>query len=454
MNHMIRTIYLTFLTLILSFYLAHGQSNIIDEVIAVVGDKRILYSEIEQNYQQLKMQGDEVNEGTRCQLFEQLLTQKLFLNQAEIDSLEVTDAQIDNELNQRMQYFISVLGSEQKLEEYFNKSIIEMKQDLYGEIRDQLLTQQMQSKITEGISVTPSDVRTYYKSLPQDSLPYIDAEVEYNQILLYPRSGEQSIIESREKLLGIRERIMNGESFTTMAVLYSEDASTALKGGELGWLSKTDLTNYDPEYAKAAFALKKGTISKIVESALGFHLIQCIDQTESRINTRHILIMPKVSAEEKRKTISLCDSIVRLIRLDSLKFETAASRFSQDEDSKVNGGQVVNLYRGGARWKMEEFNPAESRVIDNLKIGEISDPFETTDNKGKAVFKIIWLKSRTNPHRGNLKDDYNVFKSRALQIEQNRVINEWIEEKIKTTYIRLADVYAQCPFMVKGWTKQ
>lgn len=454
MNHMIRTIFLTFLSLILSCYIAQGQSRIIDEVIAVVGDKRILYSEIEQSYQQLKMQGDEVNESTRCQIFEQLLTQKLFLNQAEIDSLEVTDAQIDNELNQRMQYFISVLGSEQKLEEYFNKSIIEMKQDLYGEIRDQLLTQQMQSKISEGISVTPSDVKAYYKSLPQDSLPYIDAEVEYNQILLYPRSGEQSIIESREKLLGIRERIMNGESFTTMAVLYSEDASTALKGGELGWFSKTDLTNYDPEFAKAAFALKKGTISKIVESALGFHLIQCIDQTESRINTRHILIMPKISAEEKRKAISICDSIVRLIRLDSLKFETAASRFSQDEDTKLNGGQVVNLYRGGARWKMEEFNPAESRIIDNLKIGEISDPFETTDNKGKAAYKIIWLKSRTNPHRGNLEDDYNVFKSRALQIEQNKVINEWIEEKIKTTYIRLADVYAQCPFMVKGWTKQ
>jgi peptidyl-prolyl cis-trans isomerase SurA len=454
MNHMIRTINLTFLSLILSCYVANGQSRIIDEVIAVVGDKRILYSEIEQNYQQLKMQGDEVNENTRCQIFEQLLTQKLFLNQAEIDSLEVTDAQVNNELNQRMQYFTSVLGSEQKLEEYFNKSIIEMKQDLYGEIRDQLLTQQMQSKITEGISVTPSDVKAYYKSLPQDSLPYIDAEVEYNQILLYPKSGEQSIIESREKLLGIRERIMNGESFTTMAVLYSEDAATALKGGELGSYTKADLTNYDPEYAKAAFALKKGGISKIVESALGFHLIQCIDQTENRINTRHILIMPKISADEKRKALSLCDSIVRLIRLDSLKFETAASRFSQDEDTKVNGGQVVNLNRGGARWKMEEFNPTESRIIDNLKIGEISDPFETIDNKGKAAFKIIWLKSRTNPHRGNLKDDYNVFKSRALQIEQNRVINEWIEEKIKTTFIRLADVYAQCPFMVKGWTKQ
>ena len=448
-NNMGRISLLLFL-LVIYILPAPGQSKLIDEIVAVVGDKKILFSDVEQNYLQLKANGEKVNDGTKCMVFEELLIQKLLLNQAQVDSIEVTESQVDAELDNRMQYFINAIGSEEKLEDYFGKTTIEIKQDFRNEIRESLLTRQMRSKITEGLSVTPSDVKAYYKSLPQDSLPYIDAEVEYNQILIYPKSGEQAIIEVREQLLNLRERIMKGESFATLAVIYSEDPGSAVKGGDIGWMAKAEL---DPEYAKAAFALKKGAVSKIVESSFGYHLIQCLDRTEERIHSRHILLRPKITTAEKSLAIERLDSIVRQVRLDSLKFDRAAMQYSQDEDTRVNGGQAVNYFRGGIRWQMDEFEPAEYEIINSLKIGEISDPYQSTDAKGRLVYKVIWLKNRTNPHVGNLKDDYNLFKSKAMQIKQNDVVNKWVEDKMKLTYIRISDKYAQCDFMLNGWMK-
>lgn len=447
---MIRSFSLSFLALVLCFQNSIGQARIVDEVVAVVGDKKILYSDIEQGYLQMAAEGEKVDENTRCSIFEQLLIQKLLLNQAEVDSIEVTESQVDAELDNRMRYFINAIGSEEKLEDYFKKSIIEIKQDFRPDIREQLLTREMRSKITEGLSVTPSDVRSYYKNLPEDSLPYINAEIEYNQILVYPKSSEQAVIDVRERLLNIRERIMNGESFATLAVIYSEDPGSAIKGGDIGWSNKADL---DAEYAKAAFALKKGAVSKIVESSFGYHIIQCLDRTEERVYSRHILLRPKISAEEKLQAVEKLDSIVRLIRLDSLKFERAAMIYSQDEDSKLNGGQAVNFYRGGIRWQMDEFEPAEYSIVNNLKIGEISDPYESKDTKGKLVYKVVWLKNRTNPHIGNLKEDYNLFKTRTLQIKQDEMVNGWSEDKIKATYIRISDKFNKCPFALKGWLK-
>ena len=446
---MTRFLYLFLSLLVLCLQTISGQSRVIDEVVAVVGDKRILYSDVEQNFLQLKAQGENLDDIDRCAVIEELLVQKLLLNQSEVDSLEVSESQVDAELDSRMQYFINAMGSEQKLEDYFKKSTIEIKRDLRKDIREQLLTRQMRSKITEGFSVTPSDVKAYFKSLPQDSLPYINAEVEYNQILIYPKSSEKAIIDVREQLLKIRERIINGESFATLAVIYSEDGA-AVKGGDIGWMAKAEL---DPEYAKAAFALKKGGISKIVESSFGYHLIQCLDRTEDRIHTRHILLRPKIAPEEKEQSIAKLDSIVRLVRLDSLKFIMAALVHSQDEDSRMSGGQAINPYRGGIRWRMDEFEPTEYAIINNLKVGEISDPYQSMDTKGRLVYKVIWLKTRTNPHVGNLKEDYNLFKERTSQIKQDELVNEWVEEKIKTTYIRLSDNFKQCPFTMEGWLK-
>lgn len=451
----IKQIMIRIVILILAFLLPAGtleviaQQKIIDEVVAVLGDKKILYSDIEKGILQLKEAGEPVGANTRCIILEQMLIQKLLLNQAEIDSIEVTDAQVESELDRRMRYFINMYGTQEKLESYWNKSVIEIKQDTREEVREGLLSQEMRRKISEGLSVTPSEVRAYYRSLPQDSLPYINAEVEFNQILIYPKSSEQSVLDVREKLLAIRERIMKGESFVTLAVVNSEDGS-AVRGGDIGWISKADL---DPEYAKAAFSLKKGAISRIVESSFGFHIIQCLDKTEDRIHTRHILIKPKLAPAERQAAIEKLDSIVRLVRLDSLTFPKAAMRFSEDEDSRLSGGQAVNFRRGGVRWALDEFEPHEYSIVNSLKIGEISQPYQSMDNLGRTAFKVIWLKNRTNPHVGNLKEDYNLFKNRALEVKENARVNTWVEDKIKTTYIKISDAYSSCQFSIKGWVK-
>lgn len=426
-----------------------GQARIIDEVVAVVGDKKILFSDIEKNALQMLQQGDEVNEQTKCAILESMLVQKLLLNQAEVDSIEVTESDVNAEIEGRMRYFVNMFGSEQKMEEYFQKSIIEIRQDLQDEIKELILSRKMRGNITEGLSVTPSEVRAYFRSLPPDSLPYINAEVEFNQILIYAKSSEQSIADVREKLLSIRERIVNGESFVTLAVVHSEDGSS-MKGGDLGWMAKTEL---DPEYAKVAFALKKGAISKIVESSFGYHIIQCLDKTEDRIHTRHIIMKPRISPEEKNFTIGRLDSIIRLVRLDSMKFDMAALRFSQDKDTRLNGGQAVNPFRGGVRWQIDEFEPREYEIINKLKIGEISEPYESFDNQGRPAFKVIWLKNRTNPHVGNLKEDYNLFKEKTMSIKENEKVNDWVVDKIKITYIRIAEKYEKCTFKISGWNK-
>jgi len=446
---MMRTFLLVILLVLAGNYdVLQAQVRVIDEVIAVLGDKKILYSDVEKGVMQLKEAGEVTNAGTRCFIFEQLLIQNLLLNQAEVDSIEITDTQVESELNRRLQYYINFYGTQERLESEFNKTIIEIKEDTREEIRDGLLSMEMRRKITDGLTVTPSEVRSFYRNIPQDSLPYIDAEVEFNQIYIYPKSSEQAILDVREKLLSIRERIMNGGSFASMAVIHSEDGS-APKGGDIGWISKADL---DPEYAKAAFALKKGTISRIVESSFGYHIIQCLDKTEDRVHTRHILLKPKIDFAEKQAATERLDSIIRLVRLDSLEFSIAAMRFSQDEDTRLSGGIAVNPNRGGVRWALDEFQSQEYRIVNSLRVGEISEPYETIDSKGRTAFKVIWLKNRTNPHVGNLKEDYNLFKSKALEKKQNDRVNEWVSEKAKTTYMRLSDNYSVCPFAINVWT--
>lgn len=428
--------------------LVSAQEKIIDEVVAVLGDKKILYSDIQKNLLQMQESGEKTDAKTSCNILEQLLVQKLLVNQAEVDSIEITENQVENELQQRMQYFINMWGSQEKLESYWGKSIIEIKKDTREEVRDLLLIREMRRKITEGITVTPAQVRAYYKNLSKDSVPYINAEVEYNQILIYPKSSEQAIIDVREKLLEIRKRIIAGESFATLAVINSEDGS-ATRGGDIGWISKSDV---DPEYAKAAFALKKGAVSRIVQTAFGYHLIQCIDKTDDRVHTRHIIIKPKISFEEKQIAIARMDSIIRLVRLDSLKFNEAALRFSQDEKSRISGGQAVNP-RGGARWKLDEFSPKEYEIINNLKVGEISAPYETIDEKGNIVFKVIWLKNRTNPHVGNLEEDFSLFKTAAMEKLENEKVNEWVKNKAKTTYIKISGGFEKCAFSIDTWKR-
>jgi peptidyl-prolyl cis-trans isomerase SurA len=423
-----------------------AQPVIADKIVGIVGKNQILYSEVEDQYMQMVAQGVKPLPD-KCSLFEDLLAQKLLVNQAEVDSLVIDEVQVEMELNDRISYFVDQIGSEAKLIEYFGRSILEIKEDMRDPVREQMLMQMMRRNITSSLSITPAEVKEYYKSLPEDSIPLIDAQVEISQIVIYPKSSEESIYAVREKLLGIRERIVNGENFATLAVLYSEGPSSP-KGGDIGWASKGEL---DPAYAKAAFALRKGQVSKIVESDFGFHIIQLLDKTDERVHTRHILMKPKVPDAEKEKALARLDSIMTLIRTDTLTFDRAAKFFSQDEDTRMNGGLRINPHTGNTRYELNQFETSEYYVIRNLKVGEISDAFESTDVKGKLVFKVIRLKSKTEPHKANLRQDYELLKQMTMQAKQDELVDKWVEEKIVNTYIRINEPYKECDFRTKGW---
>lgn len=431
-----------------------GQSDddvVIDQVVAVVGRNIVKLSDIEGQYQQAMAQGMRSARGDlKCDILEEILTQKLLLNQARLDSIEVGASEVELELERRIDYFINQVGSIERLEAHFNKSMLKIKEDLRESVREQMLTQRMQASIVGDVKITPSEVRNFYKNLPQDSIPKIDATVKLNQISVYPPESEDAVFEVKEKLLALRQRILNGESFAALAVLYSEGPS-ATDGGEIGYFGKGNL---DPEYAKAAFSLKKGGVSKIVESEFGFHIIQLIDRRENQVNTRHILMKPKISSDSMQKAESRLDSIAKLVRLDSLTFEQAARYFSEDEDTRLNGGQMINPQTGNAQFQMDHLDRQVFQIVRGLKVGEMTDPILTEDpQSGRKVFKIIKLVERTDPHLANLKQDYDLLKNMTMNVKQQELVQEWIKEKIKSTYVSIDDSYGNCNFSMSGWKK-
>jgi peptidyl-prolyl cis-trans isomerase SurA len=425
-----------------------AQEVLVDQVIAVVGGNAIYRSDIENQYMQMRAQGTRDNGSLHCRIFSDLLQQKLLLHQARIDSIEVTDSQVENQLDQRLDYFIRQIGSKEKLEEYFKKSIFEIKDDFRESIREQILTTKMQGNITENVRITPSEVKKYYNSLSRDSIPQVNSQVELEQILVYPRYSQQAIFDVKEKLLGFRKRIMDGEKFSTLAVLYSEDPGSATKGGEIGFMSKAEL---DPEYAKAAYSLKVGAISTIVESQFGYHIIQLIDRQEERVNTRHILLKPKADPEALSKAKLRIDSIAMFIQRDSFTFEKGALMYSEDKDTHMNEGLVINKNTASSKFELGEFQQTDYVIIKDLKVGEISKPYQSIDDKGKPVYKMIRLKSKTSPHRANLTDDYQLLTDKALEDKKKAVIADWIKEKRKKTFLQVTPAYSDCSFY-KDWT--
>jgi peptidyl-prolyl cis-trans isomerase SurA len=432
--------------LLISCSRSFSQPQMIDRVVAIVGDYTILQSEIENQYLQYRAQGINFPD-MKCFILKDFLEQKLLLNQAKIDSIEVSESSVELQLDQRLSYFISQIGSKEEMEDYFGKSMLEIREDLRQVLREQLITQQMQGKITGEVKTTPSEVKKYYQSLPSDSIPYIDALVEMQQIVIYPPLGEEAVFEVKERLLDLRRRIMEGESFETLAILYSEGPS-ASNGGDIGYMGKGEL---DPEYAKVAFALKKGVVSKIVESDFGYHIIQLVDRRDDRVRTRHILMKPKISIDARQKAISKLDSIADFIRMDSLTFDIAARYYSEDKNTAVNKGLMVNPRDNSSKFELEQLETKDYLVARDMKIGEVSDPFESVDENGKVVYKILKLKSRTDPHRANLKQDYMLIQSMALNEKKARVIEDWIDEKQLETYYRIDPAFYNCEFFQEGW---
>lgn len=439
------------LMLIFTIKFAIGQELMIDRVVATVGDKIILQSDIENQVLQFLSQGIPTTSDLRCQVLEELMIQKLLLTQAEIDSVEVGISRIESELDRRLMYFVRQIGSEKKLEEFYNKSLLEIKEDFRPLIKEQLTTQMMQSNIIADINVSPKAVQKYYKSLKEDSIPLVNTQYEINQILVYPPQNEEAKNVVREELLNLRQRIIDGERFSTLAVLYSEDPGSARRGGELGFRSKNEL---DPEFAKAAFRLKDdGGISRIVESEFGFHIIQLIAKESNQVNVRHILKIPKIDIKQKIAARNKLDSIRSLINADSLSFKSAALRYSEDDQSKLNDGLMVNPMNASTRFELDALPPQEFNVIKDLKVGEISKAFESVDLKGKIVYKIIRINKIIDSHRADLKNDYGLIEQMAVMDKQQKIIDNWVNEKRSKTYIHIDESFIKCEFLKEGWIK-
>ncbi len=429
---------------------AQPQRMIVDKIVAIVGENIILESDVQMQYDQMRRQGlVPPGHDSRCRILEDVMVQKLLLHQAKLDSLQVDAADVERQLDARLQRFIQMVGSKEALEKYYQKSILEIKDDLREGVREQLLAGMEQENIIKDVTMTPAEVKAYYRKLPKDSLPMIPEQFVIQQIQINPPYSEEAKLAARQKLLDLRKRILEGERFSTLAILYSEDPGTARRGGELGYTAKADL---DKDFARVAFSLKKGQVSQIVETRFGYHLIQLIDRKEDRINVRHILIKPKLSAEAIRRAHELLDSIARQIRIDSLTFEKAALLYSEDEQTRTTGGLVLNPMTGEPRWEMSQFDKKTGQVVASLKEGEISDPFQYIDEAGNTVFKIIKLKRVIPAHRANLELDYELLASKAKLEKQKKVFDEWVEDKLASTYIRVDEEYRDCHFQY-DWLK-
>lgn len=420
-----------------------AQEQVIDEVVAVVGANYVLQSDIEAQYIQFRMQGGITDaRATRCQILEDLLFQKLMLNQAELDSVVVTDDQIEQTMDARFRYYIQQFGSQEKLEQFYKKSLIQIKEEFRVLVKEQLMVDEVQQGIVKDLKVTPSEVRAFFNALPEDSIPMLDTEYEILQIVKEPAISKEELDATRDRLKSLRDRIIKGENFSTLAVLYSEDPGSSKKGGEIGLVSRGQLY---PEYEAAAFGLKKGEISDIIKSKAGYHIIQLIERRGEQINTRHILLMPKISDSDVQKASILLDSIAGLVREGKMTFEDAAIKYS-DDPGKINGAYMVNEATGNTRFLSNQLDPKIFYSIEKLEPGEISRPIAMINEESKQTLSIYMLKSRSQPHKANLKDDYSTIQEWALNKKRGDTINKWISEKISKTYFRINESYLDCKF--------
>lgn len=431
-----------------------STASIVDEIIWVVGDEAILKSDVEVTRIQAAMEGQRWKGDPDCSIPEQLALQKLFLHQAAIDSIEVTESEIAQQIEARIEYMISQIGSREKLEEYRRQSLSQIRASMHDDLRDQMLIQRMKEHLVKDINVTPSEVRRYFRDLPADSIPFVPTEVEVQIITQTPRIAPEEINRVKDELREYTDRINRGEtSFQTLARLYSEDPGSRRTGGELDYEGRT---TFDPAFATVAFNLtdpKK--ISKIVESEYGFHIIQLVDKRGDKIKVRHILRKPIVSDSAVQASLLRLDSIADAIRKGDFTFEEGASVISDDKDTRMNRGLMANRTENGqtSKFQLQDLPPEIARVVDTLKVGQISKPFEMINSNGKTVCVIAKLKSRTEGHKATITEDFQVMKDIVLEKRRQKMLHDWVVKKIKNTYVRVNDNYRNCEFEYDGWIK-
>ena len=431
-----------------------SSGTTVDEVIWVVGDEAILLSDVEAMRIQGQQEGLHWRGNPDCSIPEQIAVQKLYLNQAIIDSVEVTDSEIAQGVEQYLENMISMIGSREKLEEYHKKTLSQIRADLRESYRERQMVQGMQQKLTKDITVSPAEVRRYFKDMPQDSLPFVPTEVEVQIITQQPKIEQEEINRVKEELREYTDRINKGESsFQTLARLYSEDPGTARRGGELDYTGRGML---DPAFANVAFGLTDPKrVSKIVESEFGFHIIQLIDKRGEKIKVRHILRKPIVSDDAINKALVRLDSIRTDIVDGKFPFEAGASLISDDKDTRNNYGLMANVTQEGrtSRFKMADLPAEVAKAVDTLSVGEISKPFTMINERGKTVCAIARLKTRTEGHKATITEDFQVLKNLVLAKRRNQVLHDWVVKRIKSTYVRINERYRDCDFEYEGWVR-
>ena len=432
-----------------------NQGSIVDEVIWVVGDEAILKSDVEVARLQAEAEGIKYAGDPDCSIPEQIAVQKLFLHQAAIDSIEVSESDVMQGIDEQINYWVSMIGSREKLEEYRKQSISQMRQQMHDDFKNRQLIQKMKQELVKDIKVSPAQVRKYFNSLPADSIPFVPTEVEVEILTMQPRIPMEEINRVKNELRDFTDRVNKGEtSFATLARLYSEDPGSARMGGEMDYVGRGML---DPAFANVAFNLtdpKK--ISKIVESEFGFHIIQLIDKRGDKIKCRHILLKPQVSQEAIDKSIGRLDSIGNDIRAKKFSFEAAVEALSDDKDTRNNRGLMVNTAQAETRtskFAMKDLPTEVARVVDTMKVGEVSVPFTMVNSKGKTTCALVKLVSRVDGHKATITEDFQVMQNVVLAKEREKTLHDWVVDKIKKTYVRMNDRYKDCKFEYQGWVK-
>lgn len=429
------------------------ENGLADKTIALIGNEAIFLSQIESEIQVMAAQGMGTDRNSRCNMLETLMMNKLFLNQAHLDSLVVNEDNVEMDLQQRVANILTQLGGEKAVEDYFKKPFYKLKEDWRDMLREQSLIQQMQGEVMANAgSATPSEVEKFYEETDESDLPIISTQYKISQIVLYP-DRDAAKLAAKEKLLSFRDRILKGERFSTLATLYSEDPGSAIKGGELGMASKNI---FWPQFSDAAMALKEGQISQIVETPDGLHIIQMISKDGEMFNVRHILIKPKYTSEDRIKAFDKLDSLRTQILADSIRFELAARIYSEDPKSAMSGGLVVEENTGSTLFEKDMLKPADYSVIKEMKVGDISEPFESLDNEGRSgntIYKILRLEKIVPSHTATFKDDFLIIQNIANNKRREDAIGNFIKEKQAVTFIKLDDLFKQCNFEREGWIK-
>lgn len=432
--------------------IAAPKKNVVDEVAWVVGDEAIFRSDIEEMYSQMRSEGIPIEGDPYCVIPEQMAVEKLYLHQAKLDTIEPPESQVQSQVDRRLNYFIANLGSKEKVEQYFRKPLPQLREQLIEVMRNNYIVEQVKSNLTKDVKATPRDVRRYYDSLPEDSIPYVPMQVEAQIITINPSVQRQEVEDVKARLRDYADRVNRGEAdFSTLAIMYSEDGS-AMQGGELGFHGKADFV---PEFSNVAFNLNDPKkVSRIVETEFGFHIIQLIEKRGEQVNVRHILLRPKVAPEDIRNAVARLDSLGKEINAGKFSFEEAARYVSQDKDTRNNKGQMVNMQTGSTRFEMQDLPPEVALQLEKMQPGDISQPFVMKDQqRNRDVAAIVRLSARIDGHKATMQEDYNMLKGMYENHAAEGILRDWIEKKIKETHVRIEEGWLPCEFKYQGWIK-